>query len=1812
MRGQSRRAGCLAAGVLAATVFAWGWAPKSAPARDAKTPQLGNQWLTEPQREEAARAVIERLNTEGAPTLQMEQQVVHPQSLKQAPQDSGNLYVTIGDRPVRMITSYDATPINDGGLATGGGTPNGGACTCDSQCAAAAGECHVAHCVGGVCVQENAPVDTTCSNDGQFCTEERCNDVGVCVNTNVSPSIATRISPCSKQCCTAATCTLGSFQNCFEASDCPGTEGCFPKRQAVSGQLYRAQCDETNDRCFVDRVPAATPNAAVGNPIGRCCTAGGACSLTDLAGCPSGQWWRMRDPDDSQHACNGTDGCPKYGSGIAPDGPHVTGIGPIVPPARRCSVGGNICEVNADCMARCNGGALLNEACDSDLDCPGGVCLPGGLQDICTADSEECQGPGTFTSVGDDYSLSNGSYMRLSEFRFRGGAREPSEVAIFEFYDTSLSPMRLANVFAFRFANPGDFDYRIIVDCFPNCDASQPQGSNFVENRLDPPFIIPPAGIVVMRASRLGFLNSPVSTQFGEDDGNLFWYTTDATDVGTNNPNSMWINGTVGNNPATAADILSFELVGTKIPAPVAACCDPDTGNCVDRVQWDCSFCTDPARTSCDLGRDCGLNAQFNCSTRDWKGARSAAEVIADGYKVCGQAYCHGPNAGAGTAIECTGTGQGSCAAGHVCEEACETAACCTASGCVEVSTVAECNGLSGSILGFGQRCEPNCCPQPLTGVDCCKDYFTCRQGANDTGIGCNFRCSNDANRPCSEDYECVAPGTCNVLPGTQADCQAGQTCQMICDGPNNPADPRIHVIDVPTFVSGDERVIKDFRGATGSALFTEDCASNSAGADFGHYQFFTLDECAVVTINTCCSDPLVTPVSQIVTKDCPCISGEAFFADVNTNGAQSGFGTACNNDFCCTDGNWSIKFTLPPGSYTYQIPGDKSCSNSTTNCLVDADCDPGTWCVRNNATYQGHIIAQPCSPGACCGSPADPGESFCSVTDRFTCEDQRKYCKTTQATCDDNSDCPVGDVCLQGVFLGDKEVSPVPLCVGDPCSLGACCLGPGNCTDNAGAGIGFAACNAQNGTYIGGFRCSENPCPVCPIETQDQCQTDVTGTVILPSDRLLNQRRADDFRAAGSVIRRICFYPCFIGVDGTPQGFECSGNSGGTRPPDAWIAKFYEDDNGKPGPLVAGVPGAGFSLTIDASIPTDGGAGGSRCWRYTAPIAAPNGISVTPGDCYWLEVTGLGEVQQGGTCVTQWLSSGDGNNYSMRDTNNSYALTDVAAFDQAFCIDSGIIGATSPPTSQDGGCGNFPVACCKPGAGGPTCVDGGSYQQCIGTPANPQVGVAFPFITCSQVPGGCPEPPNDDCANASVPSECVGQVTNPNLGVCSVSDGPPNISEVCDMSVGSAPRHDCVNATATCQPRPASTDAYRCGFTTDNRLATTDGPGTTGAGVCFQSGANSFQADVWYRYTAPCSGTLTIHSCAGNNNTYDMMLQVFGNHTATCSTCPVTGNTQNLACTDDGSCSTAGGGGGVRVPNVIAGSCYTIRVGGYSALGAETDAGQNISGLDVGMICNPIVSAQTPLAPSGAQAVHNRQKNRYISFEPNNGMSSVAFRVQKAAVANNAGFCTGNPGAACTGAPAQGTCPGGSLCVAPFPTGSPAHSCWVQTPIQTVGNEQFVARCEATPLFRTWTEPVVHVGDCEIIPTSSYTIFANGAGPVENPVGLVRNTIDMPTFNSKVWGDNVGINSGVEWTAPNRFTNVQDVLSLLAFISGAAIKPHFTVGNMQATSAPDSCLNPFINVADVLIVNQAISGSTYGAPSTGKITNTSTCPVCP
>lgn len=97
---------------------------------------------------------------------------------------------------------------------------------------------------------------------------------------------------------------------------------------------------------------------------------------------------------------------------------------------------------------------------------------------------------------------------------------------------------------------------------------------------------------------------------------------------------------------------------------------------------------------------------------------------------------------------------------------------------------------------------------------------------------------------------------------------------------------------------------------------------------------------------------------------------------------------------------------------------------------------------------------------------------------------------------------------------------------------------------------------------------------------------------------------------------------------------------------------------------------------------------------------------------------------------------------------------------------------------------------------------------------------------------------------------------------------------------------------------------------------ATTDGPDEPTA--CHFFSYSDIGSDIWYSYTATCTGNLSVDLC---NSNYDTKVAVYGG----CNQCPV--NSPPLECNDDyGGC----GNRSYATLPVVTGQCYTIRIGGY------------------------------------------------------------------------------------------------------------------------------------------------------------------------------------------------------------------------------------------------------------------------------------------
>lgn len=1154
--------------------------------------------------------------------------------------------------------------------------------------------------------------------------------------------------------------------------------------------------------------------------------------------------------------------------------------------------------------------------------------------------------------------------------------------------------------------------------------------------------------------------------------------------------------------------------------------------------------------------------------------------------------------------------------------------------------------------LGAGEDCDCRLglclggdqCRQDLQD---CADLSVCKPGYCDNDADLEYdpaelHCTNDGEPDCAAGIvcvpydECLDQGPCEVaIAGAQ---------HPLVDVPDKPlceATICREVVDVTT----------DMTVAVQSSY--DDC---SHGSDPGWYIGFEVTECANVTMNFCCNEPLQDLASSVLYDGCPC-QGAAPVLYVQPNTNRSGYGQNCRNNYCCDDGNFSVEWTVGPGQYQYSPVAGKSCEGTSDDCGTDAECEPGVECHDYARILAAHIIFEPCTVAACCqvdwDDPNPCDTVSCSVENILVCENLP-------------TDNPAG---LNGDWLGcvdpsDPLCNPVNDCFGDPCGTGSCCTGPGVCEPEAPASWTCEQCTAasdQVAPYHGGVTCDRDPCEVCAFEDQAHCQL-TTGQYIYPADRNMGVRAADDFRAptGGGTINGVCWWHGYIVPAG---GSECNDDP----PDDDLVINFYEDDLGLPGTMLVGSPGS------SASWDARGAQEGLRTLRYHATLET--GIVVDSEQCYWIEITGDGEPD----CSVLWTESHDGNNYRVRDDNNNWGYEDIRTSDLAFCIDIGMHrpGGWDPTEQKDGGCGDLEVACCLPDRSCSHDPEGaGRLSTCLAAG-----GVVFPYLACDET-WDCPDPQNDNCAEQGPEEICSNLCTagldegyscqtDDDCRGCDVGCCQPiwngqaewgkcsNNDELEHGPVCSFADKDCYDGSA-CRPWTAGDPAvaspvYRCKARIDNRLASTDGPPS--AGDCFGSGADSFQADVWYALTAPCTGQMVIDMCTAEQS-FDSMLSVFGLPSGELPVCPGTSNDDHLICNDD-FCPGSATLSGLEWP-ITVGDQYLLRLGGWSGEGLAATAGQGRSEMNIGFMCNPAdpdVAAPVPCfddwdnaplscntdADCETSAGANRAicmdncddppvghcyvpKNRYLSLDLSCNSGSVAYQVTLASYMR----CSLDTSVSCVPGsckPAEGVCEDFANVPAPVvryldtpaigggagpasPSGcAPQDDCY---------NMWFSCLVDE-PVYRTWTEECVHVEDCEIVPGAVYEVEACTAGLAECSNPLTIGTVPKAHLQ---YGDICGpaIGAPAVATPPDAYINVVDLQAFQKAQRGLYGAVHTTWADIQGdgcgqvTCPSDSatCVIPqqILNVGDQQTIQKAMKGETYeNVP--GQV-DPHVCPVAP
>jgi hypothetical protein len=140
-----------------------------------------------------------------------------------------------------------------------------------------------------------------------------------------------------------------------------------------------------------------------------------------------------------------------------------------------------------------------------------------------------------------------------------------------------------------------------------------------------------------------------------------------------------------------------------------------------------------------------------------------------------------------------------------------------------------------------------------------------------------------------------------------------------------------------------------------------------------------------------------------------------------------------------------------------------------------------------------------------------------------------------------------------------------------------------------------------------------------------------------------------------------------------------------------------------------------------------------------------------------------------------------------------------------------------------------------------------------------------------------------------------------------------------------------------------------------DTPSATTDPQTQTGCGT-----NTSFFNDVWYTYSSPCAGSVTITTCGA---TFDTKLAVYP-------TCPAANNTAIICNDDSNACGTGSLQSSVTFA-ATAGTTYKVRVGsftnGVTGSGNLTVTGPSCGPSDTCANAAPIAYGATPFSNAGA-----------------------------------------------------------------------------------------------------------------------------------------------------------------------------------------------------------------------------------------------------
>ncbi len=614
-----------------------------------------------------------------------------------------------------------------------------------------------------------------------------------------------------------------------------------------------------------------------------------------------------------------------------------------------------------------------------------------------------------------------------------------------------------------------------------------------------------------------------------------------------------------------------------------------------------------------------------------------------------------------------------------------------------------------------------------------------------------------------------------------------------------------------------------------------------------------------------------------------PCVITTQADCEKNIGGVYLGDGTQCDPGVCDVTGACCFN----------DGKGELCVVTTLKDCLMNLD---GKY-LGDGTTCDGDPCAGPVPMGACCFN--DGKSDQCMVVDQATCEIE-----------------------FEGTYIGDDT-----LCVDDPCApVGACCID----APDFGGGGGVACIETTfldcvkgfGGEYLGdGTLCADGGCDVfgaCCFG--DDCM------VLTPSDCALMKGE-------------------YQGDDTTCKDVQCGG------PPASC------DDKAGPCQTANGTPGCdivdccalvcqqdSFCCEVEwdelcANIATGlcdfcGEDAAGSCFEandvpgcdFDACCNAVCDVDPFCCDVAWDQIC-VNQAQS--ICLTLSCTpdAGDCNDANGSPGCNDAACCELVCALDFFCCD----------TEWDDLCVDQALDICDLKV---VCGEGaGPCDEANGTPGCDDIACCD--LICAQDDFCCDVEWDQICADAAIEEcttlicECPGDIdddgevgpadlaalladwnTDGLLAVCSTDiDGDGNVGPA-DLATLLAAWGSCVNNPDACADR---VDIGLGAHEFSTLEATTDG---VPHAAC-QFDGQTYE-DIWFNFTAPASGLLEVSTCGAAD--YDTDLVVYG--TCDPQDCPP-GDDDLLACNDDAE-NCAGFTSELTV-DVVAGTCYKIRVGGWN-----------------------------------------------------------------------------------------------------------------------------------------------------------------------------------------------------------------------------------------------------------------------------------------